>query len=90
MKEHATAAEQDAAREEWFASRFARQAEREAKAHKAAQQEDFIREWWGLPEVDRERRRAEYEKMGKAEKFHGFKPPPPQSVESDGPQGRSE
>ena len=74
MKANATTAEQDAAREEWFASRFARQKEREAKALRAKQQEDFIREWWGLPEADRERRAKEEAKLKRGERVHGFSP----------------
>jgi COX assembly protein 1 len=69
MKAHATAAEQDAAREEWFATRAA--AQRELKMRKARQQEDFIREWWGLPEADREKRAKEAEAMRRAERVHG-------------------
>ncbi|KAL0935261.1 cytochrome c oxidase biogenesis protein [Colletotrichum truncatum] len=72
MKSHATAAEQDAAREEWFAKRLERQKERERKAVKKAQQEDFIREWWGLPEKDAETRRKEEEKMRQAERVGGY------------------
>ncbi|KAK3906994.1 cytochrome c oxidase biogenesis protein Cmc1 like-domain-containing protein [Staphylotrichum tortipilum] len=55
MKAHATQAEHDAAREEWFARRVERQVERERKVRRAAEQEAFLREWWGLPEKDRER-----------------------------------
>ncbi|CAG9936571.1 unnamed protein product [Clonostachys rosea f. rosea IK726] len=40
----------DAAREEWFAMRLERQRERERKARMAAAQEEFLREWWALPE----------------------------------------
>ncbi|CAI6090467.1 unnamed protein product [Clonostachys chloroleuca] len=46
----ATPAEHDAAREEWFAMRLERQRERERKARMAAAQEEFLREWWALPE----------------------------------------
>ncbi|OLN82887.1 hypothetical protein CCHL11_08387 [Colletotrichum chlorophyti] len=72
MKDHATPAEHDAAREEWFAKRLERQKERERKAVKKAQQEDFIREWWGLPEKDAETRRREEEKMRTAERVGGY------------------
>ncbi|KAL4724802.1 hypothetical protein ACLX1H_008248 [Fusarium chlamydosporum] len=50
MKLHATQAAHDEAREEWFALRIERQRERERKARVAQAQEDFMREWWGLPE----------------------------------------
>ncbi|KAF6844178.1 cytochrome c oxidase biogenesis protein [Colletotrichum musicola] len=72
MKAHATPVEHDAAREEWFAKRLERQKERERKAVKKAQQEDFIREWWGLPEKDAETRRKEEEKMRQAERVGGY------------------
>lgn len=72
MKAHATAAEQDAAREEWFARRLERQRERERRARKKAGQEDFLREWWGLPEADAERRRREEDRLRQAERVGGF------------------
>ncbi|TEA18895.1 hypothetical protein C8034_v010822 [Colletotrichum sidae] len=72
MKTHATPAAHDAAREEWFAKRLERQKERERKAVKKAQQEDFIREWWGLPEKDAETRRKEEEKMRMTERIGGY------------------
>jgi len=71
MKAHATSAEQDNAREEWFATRLARQRERESKARKAALQEDFVREWWGLPEADKQRRAHEAEMRSRPERVHG-------------------
>jgi len=49
---HATQQEQDAAREEWFASRDKRIEEREAKERRKIEQEKFHREWWGLPQVE--------------------------------------
>ncbi|KAH9230037.1 hypothetical protein K456DRAFT_1727720 [Colletotrichum gloeosporioides 23] len=72
MKAHATPQNHDAAREEWFAKRLERQRERERKAVKKSQQEDFIREWWGLPEKDAETRRKEEEKMRMAERVGGY------------------
>ncbi|KAK3330113.1 cytochrome c oxidase biogenesis protein Cmc1 like-domain-containing protein [Apodospora peruviana] len=71
MKAHATQDEQDAAREEWFARRMERQAERERKARRKAQQEEFLREWWGLPEKDREIARREAEKANRPERIGG-------------------
>lgn len=50
MKLHATQREHDAAREEWFARHFERQRQSEHRTKVAAAQEDFMREWWGLPE----------------------------------------
>ena len=49
---HATQEEQDAAREEWFASRDKRIEERDAKERRKVEQEKFHREWWGLPQVE--------------------------------------
>ena len=52
MIARATQEEQDAAREEWFATRDQRIAEREAKERKKKEQEKFHREWWGMPPVE--------------------------------------
>lgn len=73
MKAHATPAEQDAAREEWFAKRMERQKEKETKARRKMEQEAFLREWWGLPEKDREVRRKEEEKMRRPERIGGVR-----------------
>ncbi|KAK1775656.1 cytochrome c oxidase biogenesis protein Cmc1 like-domain-containing protein [Copromyces sp. CBS 386.78] len=72
MKLHANQAEQDAAREEWFALRMERVRERERKARRKAEQEAFLREWWGLPEKDREEARKELEKMNQKERVGGY------------------
>ncbi len=69
-KAHATQAEQDAAREEWFARRAERARERERRNRRKAEQERFIREWWGLPE--KERRQAELEAAARGERIGGF------------------
>lgn len=71
MITHATQAEQDAAREEWFATRLKRQKEREAKEERRKEQERFHREWWGLPLEDREGDKGR-EVMKKAERVGGF------------------
>jgi len=71
MKAHATQAEQDAAREEWFAMRLARQRERERKQLKKSAQEDFMREWWRMPERDEESRRKLAEKQALEERVGG-------------------
>jgi len=63
MKAHATPEEQDAAREEWFATRLQRLKERERKAKRAAEQEAFFREWWGLPQKEREEIEKKLEKF---------------------------
>jgi COX assembly protein 1 len=67
MVAHATPAEHDAAREEWFATRLERQREREKKE----EQEKFHREWWGLPVDEREGEKGR-EVMKKAERVGGF------------------
>ena len=59
MVSHATQEEQDAAREEWFASKDKRIQEREAKERRKQEQEKFHREWWGLdnkPGEDRDKK----------------------------------
>ena len=50
---HATQQEQDAAREEWFATRDQRMQEREAKEKRKKHQEKFHKEWWGLDKEER-------------------------------------
>ncbi|KAF3018091.1 hypothetical protein E8E14_004819 [Neopestalotiopsis sp. 37M] len=80
MAAHATQAEHDRAREEWFAGRMARAKERERKERRKLEQEKFHREWWGLPEKDPEAIRREEEKLGRAERIGGFRsqrPPAP-------------
>ncbi|VBB72622.1 Putative protein of unknown function [Podospora comata] len=72
MKIHATPEEQDAAREEWFEKRVERQKEKERKARRKLEQEKFLREWWGLPEKDREIARREMEKLERPERIGGF------------------
>ncbi|ATY62898.1 Cytochrome c oxidase biogenesis [Cordyceps militaris] len=64
MKLHANQAEHDAAREEWFAMRMDRQRQREAKNKVAVAQEEFMHDWWGLPEDVRLSRQREAEKNG--------------------------
>lgn len=75
MKDHATQAEQDAAREEWFATRLQRQRDRERKEVKKAAQEDFMREWWGLGERDEESRRRVAERLARGERVGGLTGP---------------
>ncbi|KAF4592280.1 Cytochrome c oxidase biogenesis protein [Ophiocordyceps camponoti-floridani] len=50
MNSYATRQEEDAAREEWFALRLQRTRRREHEARVAAAQEDFMHDWWGLPD----------------------------------------
>ncbi|KAJ4151139.1 hypothetical protein LMH87_011854 [Akanthomyces muscarius] len=64
MKLHANPAEYDAAREEWFAMRLERQRQREVKTKVAAAQEEFMHDWWGLPEDVRLSRQRDAEKKG--------------------------
>ncbi|KAL6859867.1 hypothetical protein ACO1O0_003891 [Amphichorda felina] len=72
MTRHATPAEHDAAREEWFAMRIQRQRERERKTQVAAAQEEFMREWWGLPEDVRLSRQKDMEERSRAERVGGM------------------
>lgn len=69
MNRFATREEQDAARQEWFATLDKRKEEREAKERKRLEDEKFWKDWWDkdkrtqeLPETDwkpkRERRRG--------------------------------
>jgi COX assembly protein 1 len=71
MVKHATQAEQDAAREEWFATRLKRQIEREKKEVRRKEQEKFHREWWGLPIEEREGEKGR-DVIRRAEKVGGF------------------
>lgn len=74
MKKHATPAQEDAAREEWFAKRQERAKAKLEKERRKSEQQKFLREWWGLEESEREerlRRQAE-EKMKRGERIGGF------------------
>lgn len=71
MISHATQAEQDAAREEWFSLRLQRQRERETKEERRKEQERFHREWWGLPVEEREGEKGR-EVIQRAERVGGF------------------
>ncbi|KXT05735.1 hypothetical protein AC578_1056 [Pseudocercospora eumusae] len=46
MMQYATQAEQDAAREEWFATIDKRKEERDAKEAKRKEDEKFWKQWW--------------------------------------------
>ncbi|ROW07847.1 hypothetical protein VMCG_03504 [Cytospora schulzeri] len=74
MKAHATPAEEDAAREEWFSKRQERAKAKMDKERRKAEQQKFLREWWGLEESEREERmRRETElKMKRGERIGGF------------------
>lgn len=65
MKLRATQDEHDAAREEWFEMRVERAKQRERKARMAEAQEQFVKEWWGLPEEVRLSRQKEMERIGR-------------------------
>jgi COX assembly protein 1 len=73
MMAHATQAEHDRAREEWFAGRMERAREREMKERRKLEQERFHREWWGLPDRDAEEIRKEEEKLKRGERFGGYR-----------------
>ena len=46
MNQYATRAEEDAAREEWFATMDSRREERLAKEKKRVEDEKFWKDWW--------------------------------------------
>ena len=71
MMAHATQAEHDRAREEWFATRMERARERERKERRKIEQEKFHREWWGLPERDPDEVRREEAKLRQGERIGG-------------------
>ncbi|KAI0975358.1 hypothetical protein F4678DRAFT_457637 [Xylaria arbuscula] len=71
MLVHATQAEHDRAREDWFAARMTRARERERKERRKIEQEKFHREWWGLPERDPEDVKRELEKLERPERIGG-------------------
>ncbi|KXJ86238.1 cytochrome c oxidase biogenesis protein Cmc1 like-domain-containing protein [Microdochium bolleyi] len=71
MAAHATPEEHDRAREEWFAQRMVRAREREMKEKRKIEQEKFHREWWGLPEQDPEKLKAQLEKIEQPERIGG-------------------
>ncbi|KAK4694855.1 hypothetical protein P7C71_g2789, partial [Lecanoromycetidae sp. Uapishka_2] len=54
IRAHASQQEQDAAREEWFATMDLRRKEREEKEQKKKEQEKFYREWWDLDKKQKE------------------------------------
>lgn len=72
MLRHATPAEHDRAREEWFAQRQQRAREREKKDRRKIEQEKFHREWWGLPQRDPEETKRELERMARKERVGGL------------------
>lgn len=75
MKAHATPAEEDAAREEWFAQRQERVRQKIEKQKRKEEQRVFMREWWGLEESERDRqiRKMEDEKLRRGERVGGFR-----------------
>ena len=79
---HATQEEHDAAREEWFALRLERQKQRERKSKMAVAQEEFMKDWWGLPEDVRLSRQKEMEKKAAREERVGGMPARDRSTES--------
>ena len=49
MIKYASQKEQDAAREEWFATMDMRRLEMEEKKRQKAEAEKFFKEWWDIP-----------------------------------------
>ncbi|KAI1852057.1 hypothetical protein JX265_008138 [Neoarthrinium moseri] len=85
MMAHATQAEHDRAREEWFAGRVERARDRERKERRKLEQEKFHREWWGLPEKDPDAVRREEEKLARKERIGGYRSGQPRPAAADGP-----
>lgn len=88
MAAHATAAEHDRAREDWFAARAERARERNRRERRKLEQEAFHRDWWGLPPRDPDEVRRELEKLDRAERVGGLTrrppPPPPPGTSAEG------
>ena len=72
MKLHATQEAHDDAREEWFAMRMERHRQREHRAKVAVAQEEFLREWWGLPEHVRFSKQRDLDRLGIEERVGGM------------------
>ena len=72
MLAHATPAEHDRAREDWFAARAERARERDRRERRRLEQERFHRDWWGLPQRDPEEVRRELEKLERGERIGGL------------------
>lgn len=51
MIQYASQKEQDAAREEWFATMDLRRLEMEEKNRQKAEAEKFFKEWWDIPKT---------------------------------------
>jgi COX assembly protein 1 len=62
MIAHASQQEQDAAREEWFATMDLRKKEREEKEKKKRESEKFFREWWDLDKKEGEKKKGDGER----------------------------
>lgn len=74
LRRYATPALEDESREEWFAKRQERAKAKLEKEKRKAEQQKFLREWWGLEESERdERLRRDAEaKMTRGERIGGF------------------
>ncbi|KAI1375283.1 hypothetical protein F4677DRAFT_446367 [Hypoxylon crocopeplum] len=89
MLAHATPAEHDRAREQWFAARRQRARDREHKERRKLEQEAFHREWWGLPQRDPDDVQKDLDKLGRAERIGGLtRRPPPETEGRDGREGK--
>ena len=51
MVQYASRKEQDAAREEWFATMDSRRVEMEEKKRHKSEAEKFFKEWWDIPKI---------------------------------------
>lgn len=62
MIQHASQKEQDAAREEWFATMDLRRLEVEEKKRQKAEAEKFFKEWWDISKSSGQEEGAKAEK----------------------------
>ncbi len=62
MIQHASQKEQDAAREEWFATMDLRRLEMEEKKRQKTEAEKFFKEWWDIPKSSDQREGEKAEK----------------------------
>ena len=62
MIQHASQKEQDAAREEWFATMDLRRLEMEEKKRQKVEAEKFFKEWWDIPKSSGQKKEETSEK----------------------------
>lgn len=73
MAAHATQAEYDRSREEWFGKRMERFKEKERKERRKVEQEQFHRDWWGMPALTAEDLQKKEDKLRLPERVGGYR-----------------